>query len=137
MIKYQKSEELKPQVGDVWANKCKSLKYWTVSAVAVDQVCLYIIDFSGNMGSIVEDVEDMTKENGWSIFQRDGKPCKPEREFKHGAFYPIILKGSLSKEVAHYSEKTTKFWFEDKSYYDTELNWIGEKIEIQWPEDNS
>ena len=57
------------------------------------------------------------------------------REFEHDAFYPVI-DAVGDKEIAWHDHGHFHLTGDNRTYYADQLEWIGEKLDITWPEIN-
>ena len=138
--KFKQDEEMKQdiQVGDVWVNNgSDSVK--TIIAIHKGIVVTSYISDNDHIFCTTTRDQDIVK--FYTLVERDGKPV---REFEEGAFYPVhIINASIPHAVLQYSKG--KFWpnqyfvmsIDDAdivSARECELSYIGEKLEITWPE---
>ncbi len=124
------------QVGDVWANN--DVEFNIVMAFS-GRVAYWFIDGNGKLGGNDSLGEIFIKNS--TLVKRDGKKF---REFEEGAYYAVqIINANIPYAVLQYSKG--KFW--PNQYFvmsiddhdivsadESELSWIGEKLEITWPE---
>ena len=77
----------------------------------------------------VDTVWRNTREPVW----RDDVEYRIEpREFEDGAWYPVIDRGERC--VLVYRKHSNTFWSERTDYKESDLTWIGEKLDIQFPD---
>jgi len=68
------------------------------------------------------------------ITHRDGKPYKPERVFEEGytTMYEAIFKGE--RTCVHYLDGFFYIPATFRKFKESDFDWIGEKLDIDWPE---
>jgi len=126
------SEDMKQdiQVGDVWANNDVE---FNIVMLFSRRVAYWFIDSDGKLGGCDSLIPIFTKQN--RLVKRDGKPV---REFEEGAFYPVKF-GEPARDVARFMGGRFYATFHyntggpDMSYEESELSYIGPRIEVAWP----
>ena len=127
------SEDMKQdvQVGDVWANNDVE---FTVAHVFDGRVAYWFIDGEGKLYGNDLLTELFTRNN--RLIKRDGKPVD---QYEEGAFYPVEF-GEAARDVARFMGGRFYATFHyntggpDMSYEESELSYIGPRIEVAWPE---
>ena len=120
------SEEVKPEVGDVWQLNAGPHKKIKITAIGVTK-CLYMAadqEYETTIYGLNEN---------YKLIERDGKPYKPKRVFEESAFYPVIDNNAKFFLLLH-SNGHFYSQLSPGSYRENDLSWIGEKLEIEWPE---
>ena len=123
------SEELKPQVGDVWKMGHAPL----VEIICISEDFVIYKDFGENSKRISDFIKM------YEIAERDGKPYKPKRVFENGAFYPVVYQGHKDVALYEYTElyEESRFYMTKSMGFmgkETDFDCIGDKLEIDWPE---
>jgi hypothetical protein len=135
----QDEEEVKQdiQVGDVWGKPNTIYKYH-IMKIHNGFVAAWLITQEGDLMTTSMSIEELQE---YTLIERDGKKVDPLREFEQDSFYPVIVgDGFAGKDVAKFTDN--RFYIAGHQnlksplgdYEEKDLPWIGEKLEIEWPE---
>ena len=120
------SEEIKPQVGDLWKFNDEIEKVLCVGDFTVFLKSHNCLEWVCSIEVFLDDYE---------IVERDGKPCKPKRVFENGAWYPALIRETMT--VVKYHGNKSCFPWQGRALIESDFSWIGDKLEINWPESKS
>lgn len=127
-----KNEEyITPQVGDVWQNIYDQDS--TVSMLHVGSTKCFVMWDDGSEAGVGFNLIHAT----YKLIERDGKPYKPERVLEDRAYYPALMHTGVDDiDVIvqyHALDDTCRVGGMTACTRD-KFSWIGEKLEIEWPE---